>query len=299
MQNDYILYFLICTGIVFFSRWIARKRKFYDIPDGMLKKHKKIVPYFGGFVFFVTMFFFLLPLYKISYFYVLFGMVALSLIGLMDDRYSIPYKPRLIAQMLFTILITFILIDYTFADLSNLHILIIVVFFGIMGMGIINAVNFVDIGDGLCASIFISFCFNIILFNNYGPNPITYAATLAIYPAAAFLLLNFPKARLFLGDFGSYLIGSLIFFLISVQIFENGLNPYNLILIPLLLLPVPLLDLAKVIFVRIYKKINPFLGSPDHLRHNLLKYGLGDRAILAAYFSLNTIPSLIYHNIYF
>lgn len=295
MQNDYILYFSVCVILVFFSRWVARKRKFYDIPDGNLKKHKKIVPYFGGFVFFITMFFFLLPLYKISYFYVVYSMIAISLIGLMDDRYSIPFKPRLIAQFLFTLIITNILVEYTYDDISNFYKILIMIFFIILGMATINAVNFVDIGDGLCASIFISFLFNIILFNNYNPNPITHSATLAIFPAAAFLLLNLPKAKLFLGDFGSYLLGSLMFFFIATQIFQDGIDMYELFFIPLLLLPIPLLDLVKVISIRIYRKQSPFLGSPDHLRHNLISIGMGDRAILATYFLANSVPSLTYY----
>lgn len=299
MQTDYILYFSLCTIFVFFSRWIAIKTKFYDIPDGKLKTHKKIVPYFGGFVIFIAMFFFLLPLYKISYFYLIFGLVALSLVGLMDDIYSIPYIPRLIAQFLFTLLVIYILVNHTYEDFSTLYITLIFCFFTILGMGIINAVNFVDIGDGLCGSIFISFLLNIILFNNYEPNSITYSATLAIYPAIAFLLLNFPKARLFLGDFGSYLIGGIIFYLISVEVFKNGIDILNVIFIPLLLLPVPLLDLLKVILIRLYRRKNPFLGSPDHLRHNLLAFQFGDRAILATYSLLNTIPSLIYYYLVF
>jgi UDP-GlcNAc:undecaprenyl-phosphate/decaprenyl-phosphate GlcNAc-1-phosphate transferase len=294
MQNDYI-YFSICVILVFFSRWFAKKRNFFDTPDGKLKRHKKTVPYFGGFVFFITMFFFLLPLYEISYFYVLFSMMAISLVGLMDDRYSIPYKPRLIAQMLFTTIITYILIEYTYENLSNLYFVSIMIFFIFFGIATINAVNFVDIGDGLCASIFISFLFNIIMLNGYDPNPITHSATLAVYPSAAFLLLNFPKARLFLGDFGSYLIGSLIFFFISIQIFQDGIDILDLFFIPLLLLPIPLLDLVKVICIRAYRKESPFIGSPDHLRHNLIRMGLGDRSILVVYLIANSVPSYIYY----
>ena len=37
------------------------------------------------------------------------------------------------------------------------------IFFITLGMATINAVNFDDIGDGLCASIFISFLFNIFI----------------------------------------------------------------------------------------------------------------------------------------
>ena len=160
-------------------------------------------------------------------------------------------------------------------------------------MAIINAVNFIDIGDGLCASVFISFLFNLILFNDYDSTQIVQSAELAIYPAIAFLLLNFPKAKLFLGDFGSYLIGALIFYYTSIQIFNSGLELPNLFFIPLLLLPIPILDLAKVIFIRLIRKESPFLGSPDHLKHNLIKLGMGDRSILASYVMLNTFPSLI------
>lgn len=297
MQTDYIFYFSICLCIVFFSRWFARRRKFYDIPDGELKKHKKIVPYFGGLVFFISMFFFLLPLYEISYFYILFALIAISLIGLMDDRYSIPYKPRLIAQFLFSILVTYILVDSFYQELPNFQIALILIFFSILGVGTINAINFVDIGDGLCSAVFISFLFNIILFNNYDPSPLTYSSILAIYPSVAFLALNFPKARLFLGDFGSYLIGAICFLFISIQIFENGIEVYELFLIPLLLLPLPLLDLVKVIIVRMLRKRNPFIGSPDHFRHNLIQIGFGDRAIFSTYLILNSIPTYIFYYI--
>ena len=72
-----------------------------------------------------------------------------------------------------------------------------------------------------------------------------------------FLPWNFPRARSFLGDAGSHLVGYLL-----------------AVLAPLLVLAVPLLDLAQVCLYRTWHKKPFWIGDTNHLSHRLTRAGL-------------------------
>jgi len=97
-----------------------------------------------------------------------------------------------------------------------------------------------------------------------------------------FLPYNFPRASAFLGDSGSHLVGYLLAVLAILPHFYTAQNPRVLaVFAPLLILAVPLLDLAWVVCLR-WRMGQPFYrGDTNHLSHRLVHRGLNPvRAVL-------------------
>jgi len=83
---------------------------------------------------------------------------------------------------------------------------------------------------------------------------------------------NFKKEnKVFLGDAGSLLLGSIIsinsFSFLSQENYSFSINP---IFIFILILLYPIFDLARVFFIRIYNKKSPFIADKIHIHHILL-----------------------------
>ena len=90
-----------------------------------------------------------------------------------------------------------------------------------------------------------------------------------------FLPYNFPRARAFLGDAGSHLVGYLLAVLAILPHFYTVRHPRRwAVLIPLLVLAIPLLDMVWVVVLR-WRIGQPFYqGDTNHLSHRLVRRGL-------------------------
>ena len=92
-----------------------------------------------------------------------------------------------------------------------------------------------------------------------------------------YLPYNFPKASVFLGDSGSHLVGFLLAVLGILPHFYSvryGATKRWAVLTPLLVLAVPLLDLAVVTAVRTWHGRPFWLGDTNHFSHRLVRLGL-------------------------
>jgi len=94
-----------------------------------------------------------------------------------------------------------------------------------------------------------------------------------------FLAYNFnPNKKVFLGDSGSLLLGSIMAFFVfytlntSSFIVTDGYMSRPLFVI--LLLIYPLADTLRAFVIRVYKKKSPFVADRIHLHHRLLNKGI-------------------------
>ena len=94
----------------------------------------------------------------------------------------------------------------------------------------------------------------------------------------AFFWYNKPKAQIYLGDTGSLVIGG--FLSVIPFLFNWGLYGSYGFLSPLIILSIPLLEVATLIVVRTYKGIPFYNGSPDHFSIYLQQKGWGKNKIL-------------------
>lgn len=141
---------------------------------------------------------------------------------------------------------------------------------------ITNAMNFLDNMDGLCAGVglvcALMFAFIAGIQHQY------FVCLLALAFAGAllgFLPFNFKPASIFLGDAGSHFVGFMLSVLPILGTFYRPGKPTLLpVLIPLLVLAVPLFDLAMVMGIRIRRRQPVYRGDVNHLSHRLVRMGL-------------------------
>lgn len=149
-------------------------------------------------------------------------------------------------------------------------------------VGIMNVFNFLDNMDGLSSGMAI-IAIGILLTAAVGSGQIfiTGLGLLFLGAAAGFLVLNFPPARIFMGDCGSLVIGFFVAALTLRTTYYHeaqGGESYA-VFMPLLVLAVPLYDFVSVTFLRIKQGKSPFVGDTQHFSHRLRKRGLSDTQV--------------------
>ena len=138
-----------------------------------------------------------------------------------------------------------------------------------------NAFNFMDNMNGLCAGLGAIgawyFGWTAALQGQY---LVTILSALSCGALAGFLPYNYPRASIFLGDAGSHLVGFWMAVLAILPHFHTPQHPRVwAVLSPLLILAVPLGDLAWVVWIR-WRLGQPFyVGDNNHLSHRLTRRG--------------------------
>ena len=109
-----------------------------------------------------------------------------------------------------------------------------------------------------------------------------------------FLPWNFPHARAFLGDAGSHLVGYLLAVMAILPHFYTKQEPHQLaVLAPLLVLAIPLLDLAQVSLFRTLNQKPFWIGDTNHLSHRLVRAGLSrTQAVLVLWLAAALVGAL-------
>ena len=140
---------------------------------------------------------------------------------------------------------------------------------------IINAFNFVDNMNGLCAGLGASGSWFFALAAAAGGQYlVALIAFLTFGALLGFLPHNFPRARAFLGDAGSHLVGYLLAVLAILPHFYTPEHPrHRAVLIPLFVLALPLIDLAWVVLFRWRRGLPVYVGDNNHLSHQLVRQG--------------------------
>jgi len=183
--------------------------------------HKQPIARIGGlailtlFALFVLLYFFISDIFLKDYFTI---SLLLFFLGFLDDI-KIKFNPniRLIFMLLLLVFcINTFSIQITKSGLEFLDIwlennIFQICFVLLCFLFIVNGANLIDGFNGLLALHFliINSIFLIINLSNQNEN-ISIILFTQIVIVLSFLLFNFPKAKIFLGDSGSYLLGSLI-----------------------------------------------------------------------------------------
>lgn len=279
-----------------------------DAPDAHRKLHARAVPLTGGPTILiasvsaiaVTLFFFpdlLKPTAHDTKFLVaLFASGSLIvLIGLIDDRFGMRGRQKLLGQIVAGIImlpsgiiireISVFGIQVSFGDLGPIVTLICIV-------GAINALNLIDGVDGLASTtgIILSLSFAAITYV-YGARPDGVMISLVLAGAlSGFLLYNFPPARMFLGDSGSMLIG-LILGVVALKCSVKQVAAATLIM-PTAVWAIPLFDVAMAIVRRKLTGRSIYETDRGHLHHCLERKGLVGAKLLVITASLCAITGI-------
>lgn len=164
-------------------------------------------------------------------------------------------------------------------------------------LAVVNAFNFMDNMNGLCAGLgVIGAGWFGALAAGQGQYLVASMAFLTAGALCGFLPFNYPKASVFLGDAGSHLAGYLLAVLAILPHFYSVKHPKPLaVLTPLLVLIVPLGDMAWVVLLR-WRKGQPFyMGDTNHLSHRLARRGFKPaRAVFFIWFLAAASGALAY-----
>lgn len=309
----FLLTIIISTLSTLLVKYFSLKFNIVDFPDSVRKIHSQTIPLLGGAAIFFSFF---LALYLnradilargltsthiLSFF---LGALVIIIGGALDDIFNLKPKQQIVFPILaclFVLLggISIVKITnpfgplvgplrYSFSEASEASGLI---YFGttvsalltfVWLLGMMYTTKLLDGVDGLVSGLGVISGVIIFLFTTttkyYQPD----VGLMALIFAAAclgFLLFNFYPAKIFLGESGSLLIG----YIIGILAIISG----GKIAIALLIMGIPVLDVAWTILRRLLKKQNPFT-MPDslHLHHRLLAAGLSQRQTVWLYYFL-------------
>jgi UDP-GlcNAc:undecaprenyl-phosphate GlcNAc-1-phosphate transferase len=258
-------------------RRIALRTQFLDNPSGQLKKHTAPVPYLGGLAVYFSFLMVLLGVAILSppadspkLLALLAGGTVLALMGLWDDLFSLGPGIKFAVQILAASLLVLFGVKLEFLP-SHPYLETALTILWVVA--VTNAINLVDIMDGLAGSIVVVACLGFIVVSLPGEEVyVDIAAAVLGGSLLGFLPYNWRPARIYLGDTGSLLAG---FVLAGVAMGQRYTEVNNLALCaPLLILGIPLYDTMLVIVLRLLKGRSPFLGSNDHLALRLRHLGL-------------------------
>jgi UDP-GlcNAc:undecaprenyl-phosphate GlcNAc-1-phosphate transferase len=208
------------------------------------------------------------------------GAFSILLVGWLDDKYELRPRVKFTGQLLVALLVA--------ASGVRISLFVPNVLFHYAAtmlwiVAVINACNFTDNMNGLCAGLSaIAAGYFGLLAAGQGQYLVALIAFLAFGALLGFLPYNFPQARAFLGDAGSHLLGYLLAVLAILPHFYTPRHPRRwAVLIPLLVLAVPLLDLGWVVLFRWRLGQPIYLADTNHLSHRLVRLGLSPtRAVL-------------------
>ena len=209
----------------------------------------------------------------------LIPLAIMTLLGMYDDNKTVDFKLKFIFQ----IIVAKIIVDNGFIidnlhgvlNLYELNNIVAQCFTIFVVVGIINAVNFIDGIDGLAVSITSIFIISFEFFNKSYPefSALSFIMLGSFIPV---LIFNFKKKnKVFLGDGGSLLLGTLIsiytiFILSNNYIIRNEFD-INKILFVISILVYPFIDISRVFLLRIINKKSPFIADKNHIHHLLIR----------------------------
>ena len=295
---------LVCAVVLPLALPVARRLGLVDHPGGR-KDHDGAIPVIGGLVIFLAL--------ALSYFGFESHLSVQSrtfvacaglmvLVGQLDDLYDLSWRLRIAAQAAAALAMIFVagLEAHNLQDVfgfagANVGWLA-VPFTVFIVVGVINALNMSDGVDGLAGSLSLVSLGLFFCFALYAGDARQAERLLAICAAlAGFLLWNHrlpwqPRARVFLGNGGSMLLGFIIAWT-SVRLTQNTAHPVSPVLGPWTL-ALPLIDCVTLMFRRWRQGRSPFSADRHHMHHMLLDAGLRPAGVVLVLSGLSLLLGL-------
>jgi UDP-GlcNAc:undecaprenyl-phosphate GlcNAc-1-phosphate transferase len=200
-------------------------------------------------------------------------------LGFADDLRRLRPLPKLCAQLVITALFLALVPAPPLTGVAFIDAALAVIWL----VGIPNAFNLLDNMDGLAAGVAViaGVCYLGILLPA-GDAPLTAALCAFAGAVGGFLIYNFQPATIFMGDGGSFFIGS--FLAGAAVLADGGPRTGSIAAVPILILLIPILDTTFVTLTRRWAGRSPFAGGRDHTSHRIVGLGVSERtAILASY----------------
>ena len=286
LNNLILVFFLIVFSLLFYKYSPIFIKKNYPkfLIDDQLNKpqafHESPTPILGGIcIFFSLLIVFLALLFfenKTYYEYLSFCSLFF-LLGFLDDaKINIYARTRLI---LMVILLIFLVnyndfyLEKTGIEFLNNWIegsnIFSIIFICLCFLFIINGANLIDGYNGLLGFHSLIILINLFLINYFkGNDDLTKLLFFAILIIIMFLLFNFPRAKIFLGDSGSYLLGAFLSIsAIKTSMANPEISPFYFCILLFYLF----FEVFFSFFRKIFKKKSPIQPDKKHIHMLLYK----------------------------
>jgi UDP-GlcNAc:undecaprenyl-phosphate/decaprenyl-phosphate GlcNAc-1-phosphate transferase len=213
----------------------------------------------------------------------LIGMAVVFLFGLVDDRWEIAPLPQYVVQLLSSLIaVAFIIfierVNDPFANQALVFawpVVWVVTIFWFMGM--MNTVNWLDGLDGLATGVAAIMCAVLAIHMlREGQYSVALLPLALLGATLGFLPFNFNPARVFMGSNGSYFLGWALAAL--------GIIAGAKVATVLLVMGLPILDVAWLIIYRWRHGARASLAGRDHLHFRLADMGFSQRQIVIGYY---------------
>jgi Fuc2NAc and GlcNAc transferase len=277
----YVGLFFLSLFLTYIIKYYTIKKEILDIPNER-SSHKIAVPRGGGlaiiFSFYVGLIFFQNDIDE-KLFLALFSAMPIVIVSIIDDIKSVSSKIRLLVQTSSAFLALYFLgginnIDFIFFELTGWW-LNILAFFTIIWLT--NLYNFLDGIDGYAASQTITFGLGLFIFLNHPLGGVL------LFSSLGFLVFNWHKASIFMGDVGSASLG----FIIAIILFSDT-NSGN-IYFGLITLSLFLFD-ATITLIRRYKNGEKITEAhKKHAYQRLVQSGWSHASVTLGLIGFNSL----------
>ena len=199
---------------------------------------------------------------------------VLALVGWVDDHQGLSARFRLAVQVILSLPLSYFLLQCFTAVLPVEHWLLGIPILAFFLVWFVNLFNFMDGIDGLAAIEVISVVAGILLIINISSSGGALLGDeflplwLLLASVMGFLVFNFPRARIFLGDVGSLFLGwTLALFAIwySVQGYTNLWSWW-------ILMGVFIVDASLMLLVKLLRKQHLFEAHKSHIYQQLAEH---------------------------
>ena len=287
LNNLILILILIGLNILFYKRFLLILNKYNPslLIDDQLKKpqafHTSPTSIIGGtgmFFSLLIIYFYFLLFKNASFFEYLSFCTLFFLLGFIDDL-KINFNPKIRLALMIIFLIVLVKYNNFYLDRTGIEFLnrlleidiFSLMFTSLCFLFIVNGSNLIDGFNGLLGiqSLIIFIVLMLINIVN-GNNELVYILFFLSLLTLIFLKFNFPRAEIFLGDGGAYLIGiAIAISIVKTSILNPFISPFFFcILLFYLFFEVFFSFFRKAIFL----KKNPLFQDDKHLHMCLYKY---------------------------
>lgn len=284
---------------------IAKERRLYDRPNER-SAHIEPTPSLGGVAIFagtICAIVLWTPMLSFGILqYILAAFVLIFLLGVLDDLLPVSPTKKFAGQILVSVILAYkanirlssfygVLGVYDLPEITGFILSIVII------IGIINAFNLIDGINGLAGSIGLMACLAWgIWFQAVGYFAFSMIAASLAGSLIAFLKFNFTPAKIFMGDTGSLMVGT-VCAILAIQFIEVSHQlppelPLSFSAAPAVAIGVlilPLFDTMRVFFRRIMKGRSPFHPDRTHIHHMLLDSGYSHMQSTAILVTVNLL----------
>jgi len=307
----YVLLALLLAAVVSFAstplvKVLSVKMGAVDVPKDGRRMHDHPIPRMGGLAIFFGFLFAILLFVPLDTEKkgMLLGAVVIVVLGVLDDKYALPAKPKFLVQIIAALIA--VLAGNRIEVLSNPNIFspnpvwqlgwlsypVTVIWI----VAITNAVNLIDGLDGLACGVSTISAATMLIIALLLVRELDSELDVAVMMAAlvgacvGFLPYNFNPAKIFMGDTGATFLG----FIMATASVEGMFKQYTIIsfVVPFLMLGLPIFDVCFAVVRRVSHGQSPMQPDRGHVHHRLIDMGFSQKQAVGVLYVISAILGL-------